>query len=243
MGSFFKDVGDLVKQTAWDQPVGIAKDVVKGDFGGAFDQFTDTFGDNNRQLSKVFNDVDIRCKIGDNPQEAIGAVVGTALGGWMAAPAMGAGAAGTAGATAGSAAAGTAAGAGASALTYVPTASAVLGGSGATTGASALGTLGWSGGTAGTLGSSIGTGAAAFSPAAGSAMAYAPTQSAVLGGSGSGVSGGSASSLDTLMNQLSNMPKRGQQEQQAQPMKLAKTNARGYNPIQGFGSVSQTGRW
>lgn len=77
MGSFFKDVGDLVKQTAWDQPVGIAKDVVKGDFGGAFDQFTDTFGDNNRQLSKVFNDVGIRGKIGDNPQEAIGAVVGT----------------------------------------------------------------------------------------------------------------------------------------------------------------------
>lgn len=242
MGSFFKDVGDLVKQTAWDQPVGIAKDVVKGDFGGAFDQFTDTFGDNNRQLSKVFNDVGIRGKIGDNPQEAIGAVVGTALGGWMAAPAMGAGAGSTAGATAGSAAAGAGTGA-ASALTYVPTASSVLGGSGATTGASALGTLGWSGGTAGTLGSSIGTGAAAFSPAAGSAMAYAPTQSAVLGGSGSGVSGGSASSLDSVMNLLNNMPKQRQQEQQAQPIKLAQTGARGYNPIQGFGSVSQTGRW
>lgn len=237
MGSFFKDVGDLVKQTAWDQPVGIAKDVVKGDFGGAFDQFTDTFGDNNRQLSKVFNDVGIRGKIGDNPQEAIGAVVGTALGGWMAAPAMGAGAAGTAGATASSAAAG----AGASALTYVPTASAALGGSGATTGASALGTLGWTGST-GTLGSSIGSGAAAFSPAAGSAMAYAPTQSTILGGSGSGVSS-SASTFDTIMNQLGNIPKQSNQEQKAQPMNLSRTGSRGYNPIQGFGSVSQTGRW
>ena len=227
MGSFFKEVGDVVKQTVWDQPVGIAKDVVKGDFGGAFDQFKSTFGDNNRELSDVFNKVGIRGKVGDNPQEAIGAVVGTVLGGWMAAPAVGAG-----GAAAGGAGAGALAG-GASALSYAPTMSAVLGGSGATTGTSALGTLGWTGGTAGTLGSSIGTGASAFAPAAGSAMAYMPTQSAVLGGSGSGSSTG-ASTFDTIMNQLGNMPKQQQEEQKQQPMQLSKPTG-GYRPIQPFG--------
>lgn len=238
MGSLFNDIGKVIKQTAWDQPIGIAKDVVKGDFGGAFNQFTDTFGDNNRALSEVFNDIGIRGKIGDNPQEAIGAAVGTVLGGWVAAPAMGAGAVGTASATGAGLGAGTGA---ASAMTYLPTASAALGGSGATTGASALGTLGW-GGTAGTLGSSIGTGAAAFSPAAGSAMAYMPTQSAVLGGTGSGASSAGASTLDTVMNQLSNLPKRKQQNEQ-QPIQMPRSASRGYNPIKGFGSVHETGRW
>lgn len=98
MGNILKDGLDYVKQTAWDQPVGILKDVGKGDFKAAGKDFQHTFGDNERAESKLFKDAGIRGWVGDHPEETAGAVVASIFGGWAAAGAYGAGAAGTAGA-------------------------------------------------------------------------------------------------------------------------------------------------
>lgn len=269
MANFFSSIGDVLKQTLWDQPIDIAKNVAKGDFKEAFGDFKSTFGDNNRELSDVFNSVGIRGKIGDNPQEAIGATLGTILGGWAAAPAMGAGAAGTAaGATgAGAAGAGSAIGAGTGAagmsaagaagagagsaatgigagMAYVPTASTVLGGSGATmtgSGITAAGSgLAGTGASAGTatglgLGTEIGAGASAFAPEAGSALAYAPTQSAALGGTGSGAPS-SLSMFDKINNgvqMLNKLQGQQQKDQGIQPMQMAAPKQTG--PVKAFG--------
>lgn len=228
MANFFSSIGDVLKQTLWDQPIDIAKNVAKGDFKEAFGDFKSTFGDNNRELSDVFNSVGIRGKIGDNPQEAIGATVGTILGGWAAAPAMGAGAAGATGA-----------GATGAGMAYTPLASTALGGSGATmAGTGLMGT-----GTAGTatglgLGSEIGAGAAAFAPEAGSAMAYAPTASSAL--STPVASGGELGIFDKINNgvqALNKMSASGDQQQaQAQPMQLSQTQSGGGGLVKAFGN-------
>lgn len=107
MGNILGGIWDTVKQTAIDQPKDIIKNVGKGDLGGAFNSFKDTFGDNNRALSKNFNDFGIKGWVGDHPQESIGALIGAIYGGVAAAGAGAAGAAGGAGASAGAGVAGT----------------------------------------------------------------------------------------------------------------------------------------
>lgn len=112
MANFLSAVGDYIKQTAWDQPTGILKDIGKGDLKGAGSKFQHTFGDNERGESKIANSMGIRGWVGDHPGETAGAIVGSIFGGWAA---LGAGGAGAAGAG-GTAAAGSAGAGGASAI-------------------------------------------------------------------------------------------------------------------------------
>lgn len=125
MANFLKSVGDYVKSTAWEQPFGIVKDISKGDFKGAFNDWRHTFGQNERGESKIANSLGIRGWVGDHPGETAGAIVGSIFGGIYAAGAYGAGAtatgagASTAGTTT-AASAGSAAGAGGA--TALPTA-------------------------------------------------------------------------------------------------------------------------
>lgn len=96
---------------------------------------------------------------------------------------------------------------------------------------------GWQGGQQGTMGTSIPQGPQAVNNGS-DTMNYQPTQSSAL--NAPQVVEDKPSVMDTIMGGFSKIPV---QQQQSQPMKLARTGARGYNPIQGFGSVSQTGRW
>lgn len=215
MANVLKSALDYVKQTVWDQPAGIVKNVAKGDFGGAFDDWKHTFGDNNDAEEKIFNSFGIRGWVGSHPTETAGAVVGSILGGMYAAGAYGAGAAGSAGASAGGAAgtAGGTAGSGAfglqsSALASTPMSSfAELGasaGGASGTGTSALAYM--------PTQSSVlaGTGSQGIASGAGTgALSYAPTQSTVLGGAGSGIApnfgaglGSSGSSAGVDVQQL-----------------------------------------
>lgn len=104
---------------------------------------------------------------------------------------------------------------------------------------------GWQGGQQGTMGTSIPQGPQAVNNGS-DTMNYQPTNATVLGGSGSGFSpkdneGPGLKEWGEFLQKMS--AGGGNRGAQAQPMKLAQTGARGYNPIQGFGSVSQTGRW
>lgn len=94
---------------------------------------------------------------------------------------------------------------------------------------------GWQGGQQGTVGTSIPQGPEAINNGS-ATMKYQPTQSAVMPQAVEN----KPSIMDNIMGGFSKI---SVQQQQAQPMQLARTGARGYNPIQGFGSVNQTGRW
>lgn len=229
MSNFLSGLWNTIKDSAWDQPMDIAKNVAKGDLGGAFDEFKGTFGENNRNLQDVFQGAGIGGWVGDHPQESIGAAVGTILGGWLAAPAAGAGTA------AGATGAGTAAAAGTSAMAYAPTASTVLGGTGSAGTAAGLGTWG-TGATSGLLGT--GTGTAGFGGGLG--MTYAPTASAVLSpaaGASSGLTGSTAAEgLDVQqliqgMNKLNQATDQSQQEKAPEMVQAPTRKGGGMNPI------------
>lgn len=222
MANFLSTIGDYIKQTAWDQPVGILKDVGKGDFKGAFNDWRHTFGDNERAESKIANGMGIGGWVGKHPEETAGAVVASIFGGMYAAGAYGATAAGGAGGaagTAGATGATTSAASAGSALAYTPTTSTVLGGAGS-----------FSGGTSGSLfaGSTAGNAAAAtgegfsFASSATPALSYTPTTSTVLGGSGSGAtastSAGGSSPWLKYAAQFANANQQQQGQQQQQPV-------------------------
>ncbi|ELO4930467.1 hypothetical protein QUR06_000264 [Escherichia coli] len=233
-GEIFKRAGDLVSH-----PVKIGKDLVTKPKKG-WHELTHLYTYNEHKdqdlLQKGFG---IHGWVGKHPQESALAVVGTIFGGWAAWGAYGASAA--AGAT--GAASGSALGGAGSAMAYTPTASAVLGGAGSagsgsalayggsmagnaiaatgsTWGVGASGSVGLSGAatTGGISGAGAGWSSLSFAAPEGSAMAYAPTQSTVLGGSGSGVSSSGWSDWATNFNRANNLMKQNnQQGQQAQP--------------------------
>ncbi|EGJ5143359.1 hypothetical protein INE66_003644 [Salmonella enterica subsp. enterica] len=115
---FLKQFAKHIEHTAISQPKAIVTDLAHGKINKAFGDWKHTFGDNERDLQKVFHKAGVRGWVGDHPQESIGALVATIFGGWAAWGAYGAGAAGSAtGAAAGSAGGATAAGAGTGTIT------------------------------------------------------------------------------------------------------------------------------
>lgn len=103
---FLKQFAKHIEHTAISQPKAIITDVAHGNFKKAFGDWKHTFGDNERDLQKVFHKAGVRGWVGDHPQESIGALIATIFGGWAAAGAYGAGAGGTAAGAAGTSAAG-----------------------------------------------------------------------------------------------------------------------------------------
>ncbi|EEO4608489.1 hypothetical protein G6S93_004415 [Salmonella enterica] len=199
MANFLKAFGKHIEHTVISQPKHILTDVAHGRFDKAFNDYKSTFGQNERDLQQVFQGAGIRGWVGKHPQESIGALVATVFGGWAAWGAYGAGAAGGAAGTAGGAAGG-ATGAG-SALAYTPTASTALGGAGSFSGAS-TGAFSAAGSGAG-AGAGAGAGSGfSFASASTPSLSYMPTQSTVLGGSGSGISGSTATSGSTTFGQI-----------------------------------------
>lgn len=102
---------------------------------------------------------------------------------------------------------------------------------------------GWQGGQQGTMGTSIPQGPESVNNGS-ATMGYQPTQSTLLGGAGSGLSlengGPGLKEWGEFLQKSSSGG--GKKSEQAGPMKLQVPRT-GYSPIQGFGSVNQSGRW
>lgn len=177
LGEIGKRVGDLVSH-----PVKISKDLVTDPSKG-WDELTDLYTHNEHKDQDLFQKgFGIKGWVGDHPQETAAAVVASIFGGWAAAGAYG-GAAGTA--------------AGGAASTGVGT------GSAAGLGSAGSGMTGFGAGVSATPfsgaagASGIGAGSVSATPfsAAGSSLAYAPSSSSVLAGTGSqGIAGGAGTS-------------------------------------------------
>lgn len=224
MANFLSSLGNLVKQTVWDQPTDIIKGVSTGDFGGAWDAFKSSFGDNNDGQEQVLNSLGIRGWVGSHPQETAGAVAGTIIGGMYALPAMAtsggtAGTAGTAGASGAGITGGTAGTTGAgltggAAGAYTPTASTVLGGPGSIQGVTTTTTSGGIGFTPTLDTASFGFGAE-------SPMAYNPTSAAAEFNSVELNVGENSFDLNKMINSMKQLSGEDEQKKQQAPALLA----------------------
>jgi len=184
LGEIGKRVGDLVSH-----PVKISKDLVTDPSKG-WDELTDLYTHNEHKDQDLFQKgFGIKGWVGDHPQETAAAVVASIFGGWAAAGAASTGAGTGSAAGLGSAGSGmTGFGAGVSATPFsgAAGASGIGAGSVSATPFSAAGSsLAYAPSSSSVL---AGTGSQGIAGGAGtSALSYAPTQSIVLGGTGSGI--------------------------------------------------------
>lgn len=229
MGSTFKKFHDIA-----NQPLGelewlgtnirdVGGNLLKGDFGEAWDEFKGSFGEHNEMMSDLITPILGENKLTENPD----AVAGAIMGGILAAPYLAAAGGAGAGAGGGAAGAGTT-GFGSAAYGGLGSVSAPASGMGATSGGLGAGAFGGMGSVAAPTG---GMGAAS----GGLGAAGYGTAGTVSAPSAGGAGGFNLQEFLQRFNQNQNFQQQQQQEEQPQMIgQLPQVRVRPYRPLKTY---------